>query len=609
MIRALAGLVETDELLPVAVFQTARRMMHRTLPVFWLLACAALPYPAAAGVKVTLEGLQRAERDNVEARLGILKFAQDKDASKGASEAQIRRLHRQAEDDIRGALQVYGFYSPRIRSELRQEDDDWLARYRIEPGPPVELDRVRLEIKGEGREFPALTAALGRSRLKQGQRLLHADYEETKAELSRAAYQNGFLDAQYSAHRLAVDVPRRRAQVTLVLETGPRYFFGELRVEQEGLDQEFLARYIPIRYGEPFEPQKLLDAQFALSDLGYFGSVDVRLMREEAVDRHIPVVISATPRPKRRYDIGAGYGTDTGARATLGVEFRRLGGAGHKLRTDLRMSEVKNSVGADYRIPLGTKAGENLGFAAGYTDEKFGDGDGDSRRFDLSTSLTRTPGDWQRRVYLNYLYEETFFTTTGRNLSKLLFPGVSLARGETDDPIHARLGWYLFVDLHGTHKAVVSDTSFLQGKTVLRGVVPLGERARLVGRAEFGASLVEEFAELPASQRFFAGGDQSVRGYGYQSLGPRDASGTVVGGRFLNTYSAEAEYRIWGNWGAAVFLDLGNAANDPGPSLFAGTGAGLRYRAPIGTLQLDLAHPLDGDERGIRPHIGIRVGL
>lgn len=565
--------------------------------------CLVLCRPAQAELRVIIEGVDGEERKNVEARLGLRNYLEDG----GEDEAQIRRLHRQAEDDIRGALQAYGYYSPRIRATLTGEPPDWRAVYEIAPGPPTRLSRVQVMLSGEGAQFDGLQAVVARSALREGRQLRHEDYENTKTALARTAYQSGFLDAHFTEHSLRVDPLRRTAEVRLALETGPRYYFGEVSVAQQELDPAFIARYVPIRPGDPFNPDRLLEVQFALADLGYFDRVEVQAQRESAVERRVPVVIATTPRPRRRYDVGLGYGTDTGARFTLGAEFRRLNRSGHKLRTDLRLSEVKNSVGADYRVPLGNRAGESLGFITSYTNEAIGDGQ--SRRYALGTHLSRTPGDWQRKVYLNYEYEESFVPQTGLDISNLLIPGVSLSRGEADNPIHARRGWYLFLDVHGAQEDALSDASFLQGRALLRAVLPLGDRARVLGRAEAGASLVGDFSELPASQRFFAGGDQSVRGYAYQSLGPRDAAGKVIGGEYLNSFSLEVEYRVWNNWGAAAFFDLGGADDDPNVRLLRGVGAGLRYRAPVGTVQLDLAHPLDGAERGVRPHLGIRVGL
>jgi translocation and assembly module TamA len=563
----------------------------------------ALPAPAAADLNVSLRGVDGPERENIEARLSVLAYANEG----GEDEAEIRRLHRRAEADIRGALEAYGYYGPQVRGRLTGAGTNWSAAYEVEKGEPTRLGTVRLEVTGEGRDFPALAQAVAGSALRSGTRVQHAVYEATKAALGRAAYDNGFLDARFTAHVLRVDPAQRRADVDLVLETGPRYFFGEVTIEQQGLDPEFLRRYVPIRPGEVFEPARLLQAQFAMSDLGYFGSVDVQPRRERATDRRVPITIVTTPRPPRRYDAGVGYGTDTGARFTLGAEFRRLNDRGHRLRTDLRVSEIKNSVGADYRIPLGILAGEHFGIATAYTDEKVGDGY--SRAYDLAFTLSRTPGDWQRQVYLKHRYEQSFVPDTGRDSATLVLPGLTLIRGELDDAIHARLGWSMFGDVHGGHEALLSDVSFAQTRLLLRGALPLGRRGRLLLRGEFGASLVEELAELPASQRFFAGGDQSVRGYSYQSLGPTDADGKVIGGRYLSTFSVEAEHPVWGNWGVAVFADAGGAADDPSPRLARGVGAGVRYRAPVGTLQFDLAHPLDGEERGVRPHIGIRVGL
>ena len=575
----------------------------RACALLALVPLLALAGPAAAGVKVTVRGVDGPERENIEARLSLLAYANED----GEDEAEVRRLHRRAEDDIRGALEAFGYYNPQVRGRLSGSGTSWSAVYEVDKGEPTRLGTVRVEVTGEGREFPALAGAVAGSALRAGTREQHAVYEATKAALARAAYDNGFLDARFTAHELRVDPAQRRADVELVLDSGPRYYFGEVAVEQEGLDPEFVRRYVAIRPGEVFEPARLLEAQFSLSDLGYFASVDVQPHRERAVDRRVPVTILTTPRPPRRYEVGPGYGTDTGARLSLGAEFRRLTDTGHRLRTDLRWSEFKSSVGAGYRIPLGTRAGENLGFHANYTDEVTGDGY--SRRYDLATTLSRTPGDWQRQLYLKYIYEQQDQPDTGLTLSKLLLPGFALSRGEFDDAIYARLGWSLFADVHGGHDTLLSDVSFAQGRLLLRGALPLGPRARLLLRTELGASLVADFQELPASQRFFAGGDQSVRGYSYQSLGPTDVDGAVIGGKYLSTYSIEAEVRVWGNWGAAVFADAGGADDDPSPPLSRGVGAGVRYRAPVGTLQFDLAHPLDGDERGVRPHIGIRVGL
>jgi translocation and assembly module TamA len=576
-----------------------RRAALLAMPV--LLAAAA---PAAADLDVSVRGVEGPERENIEARLTILAYANEG----GDDEAEVRRLHRRAEGDIRNALEAYGYYGPTVRGRLTGAKKDWEAVYDVELGEPTRLGDVVVEVTGEGREFPAIANTLADHTLRSGARLQHAAYDGVKTALARAAYDNGFLDARFTTHQLRVDPEQHRADIELSLETGPRYFFGAVTIEQEGLEPQFVRRYVPIREGEAFEPARLLETQFALTDLGYFGMVEIQPHRERAVDRRVPITIVATPRPPRRYDVSVGYGTDTGARFGLGAEFRRLTQRGHRVRTDLRVSEIKNSISADYRIPLGTQAGENFGIATGYTDEKVGDGF--SRAYDLALTLSRVPGDWQRQLYLKHRYEQSQTADLeGVQSVRLLMPGMTLIRGELDDAIHARYGWSLFTDVHGCLEGYICDVTFLQGRALLRGVLPLGARARLLLRTEQGATLVEDFIELPASQRFFAGGDQSVRGYSYQSLGPVDAEGDVIGGKYLSTYSVEAEVRIAGNWGAAVFADTGGVGDGPSPSLSTGVGAGVRYRAPVGTLQFDLAHPLDGDEGGVRPHIGIRVGL
>lgn len=558
---------------------------------------------AAAEVRVRVEGLSGDLRDNVEARLGLKARAE----KESLDESQIRRLHQRASADIREALQPFGHYAPIIDAKLEPAGEDWNATYIVDAGPATRVVGINTQFSGEGAEFEPLTRRLRRLPLKLDEQLRHVDYEATKKRMSDAALANGFLDAQWTTSELRVEPDKREARVTLQLDTGPRYFFGDVSVEQDGLDPVFLRRYINIYPGEPFDPQQLLDLQFRLSDLGYFQSVEIDPRRSEASeDRRVPVYITTTPRPRTRYDFGVGYGTDTGARVSVGTDWRRLNRHGHTFTTDFRISEIKNTLGAKYTVPLGSEPGESLAFTATNETEQFEDGE--TLKYVLGAALNRQPGNWTRRLYIEFAHEESEFGDD-QTTADLFTPGLSFTRTVTDDPIYTRRGWYVFADVHGAVNNVLSTTSFLQTRVLARGVWSLNWRLRLIGRVEAGYSLVEQFGELPASQRFFAGGDQSVRGYSYQSLGPKDADGNVIGGRYMNIFSAEAEYRVWNNWGAALFVDSGGASDDPGPDLSTGVGAGLRYRAPIGSLQLDLAHPLDEGETGIRVHIGVRVGV
>lgn len=580
---------------------------HRPLPKrLLLIALLVTSAGADAGIDVRVDGLDGELLTNVNQRLGIRAEARRKDLDVALVEA----LHRDAFQDILVALQPFGYYNPVIDGRLDGEAPDWRARYRVEPGPRSVIDSVELRIDGEGAdELQQQREAILR-RLRAGGPLQHTRYESAKSALASAAYARGYLDARFTRSELRILADDNLVQVFLHFDTGRRYRFGAVSVEQDVLDPDVASRYVTIEPGTVYDPQDLLDTQFALSDLGYFASLEILPRRDDALDGAVPIVIRTTPRARTLYNFGVGYGTDTGARVGAGAEVRRFNRRGHTGKVETRLSEVKNTARGEYRIPLGSRIGETLGIAAELTTERLEDGD--SQKWGTELSLSRTPGDWQRKLYLAFTHEESELGST-RQRADLLTPGVAFTRNELDDPIYTRRGWSLFVDVHGAVRDVLSPTNFVRSQAIVRGVLPLGERSRVLGRAEYGANLVESFGELPASQRFFAGGDQSVRGYAYQSLGPLDEEGAVIGGKFVNTYSLELETRIRGNWGAAVFYDLGGAADDPAPKLLQGVGAGVRYRAPVGSVQVDVAHPLDdrdgGSGSGVRLHLGVRVGL
>lgn len=557
----------------------------------------------AATVTVDIDGVKGELRDNVQAVLGIQRLTENPDTRRRT----IRRMHRRAEQDIREALQPFGYYRPQVQAELNETEDGYAATYTVDPGPRTKIAALDIRVEGDGADEAALVEVRRELGLAVGDPLRHSAYRSAKAKLRDAAYGRGYLDADYAKAELRVNPQEDRAEITLVLTTGPAYTFGPVSIEQDILDADFLARYVTISPGQRFDPGRLIDLQIRLTDLGYFGNVQVDTRREDIEGTAIPVAVNTLPLKPQRYEVGVGFGTDTGARLSIGTELRRINKRGHRFTADLQLSEVLNTVNAQYLIPVGSKPGESVTFSTSLEDEILEDGERTTLRVGVARNWQL--GDWLRRYYLNYLREDFQFDGEQRLQTDLLTPGLSFSRTELDDAVYARSGWSAFLDVHGAEKTVISDTTFLQTTVSLRGVMGLWSSARLLTRVDAGATWVEEFSVLPASERFFAGGDESVRGYSFESLGPVDDEGDVIGGEYLLTSSIELEQLVTQSLGFALFADAGNASDGGIPEPVLGAGAGLRVRSPVGVLRLDLAHPFDGDERGVRLHLGIRAGL
>ena len=559
-----------------------------------------------SGPRVTvdfrIEGLTEPELANAYNWLGYV--AEDQ---RGRLDyARLRTLHDGAEKSIGKALQPYGYYAPEISSELRGGPRDYFARYRVDPGEAVHWAAPEITIEGAGSdrldEIIALAPRVGR-------RLRHAEYDAFKARALSLLREAGYLDVRAIRTELKVDTARHQSVAVLTFETGPHWQFGAVRFSgSDTIREPVLHRYLRFKAGDSFSPQALLDTQFALDDLDYFTDVEITPLRDQAEAGRIPVQIALTDNKARRDDYGLGYGTDTGARLTAATEFRRLNSSGHKLRLAVRASEKISGLSGEYRIPIGSVPAEFLSFSGAAEIDNLAYGS--SRDYRLGTALNRTLGNWKRVYYLRFHRSIFDFTEGEDNAVSLLTPGVTFSRQWLDDPAYARLGLSLLVDTHGAQQGLLSDATFVQVRGVLKGALPLARKGRLLTRVEFGATSVQGFTDLPPDERFFAGGDQSVRGYAYQSIGAgRDDNGGVIGGRYLNVFSIEAEHNIIGSWGAAVFADAGGIGDIPTPRLEYGVGAGARYRAPFGSVQIDLAHPLKAGEPPVRLHIGVRVGL
>jgi translocation and assembly module TamA len=529
------------------------------------------------------------------------------DEESAISESELQRLHRRATEEIREALSPFGHYRPTIDASLSKDTDRWLARYQIDPGPPTLLADVAISIVGEGKDTPLLQQALSSIELERGEPLVHSRFEAAKNTLYDTAYRAGYLSAEWTAREVRVHPNRERADVELVLDTGPRFYFGDVTFEQRILNRDLLRRFVRFKPGDPYDTKQLLDLQLMLSDSQYFGRVEVNPRRELAGDDHrIPITVTTIPDAPQQYTVGVGFATDTGPRLTFGAILRRINRAGHRIRADLRLSSIENAIAARYEIPIENVATDTLAFSATAQQQTIGDAETDQ----LLLGVSRSDGwrGFRRQLSLDLRRENFQFGDGPRRQADLLIPGVTLSRTRTDDVQYPREGYSLTVDLRGAAEGVLSDATFVRLDADARWVRGIAENARVLLHGGFGAMDTSSFTTLPPSQRFFTGGDRSVRGYGYQEIGTQNADGAVVGGEYLVLGSAELEYLFYKNYGAAVFVDAGDAFRNS-PELKTGAGIGFRWRSPIGMVRLDLAHPFDDPDENFRIHISIGPDL
>lgn len=523
------------------------------------------------------------------------------------SEGRLQRLHAKARQEIGSALQPYGYYSPTIQAELMQpESGQWLAKYSVDTGPPLPVAKFDFVINDELKQDADFQQLIAELPLKQGDTFDHLKYESIKSTLAKFTAERGYVHARFVKHRVEIDLNAYEARVELHYDSGPRYRFGEVLLQQDLLDDELLRRYIPFERGSPYSLNLLIDFQQALNDSDYFSRVEVSPGQALDEANEIPVDVALTPRKRHRYTLGLGYGTDTGARAKFGWEIPRFNSKGHRISTEAKVSEIGYSLGVQYRVPVLNPRTDQIIYKAGIVNEVTDTSDSTIRM--VGASLNRGRGHWRESIALDY-QQEKFIVADDEGESSLLIPSVSWSRTWGSDFIYTLDGVRFDIRFRGASDKVISDTSFFQFQGGLKGITSIGKTNRIIARGQLGSTRTDNFHQLPSSVRFFAGGAQSVRGYAYQSLGPTDASGKVVGGKHLMVGSIELEHSFSNKWGAAIFYDAGNAINDMTEKLERGAGTGLRWNSPIGPVRIDLAYAVSQPDQPWRIHINIGPDL
>jgi len=583
-----------------------RRMRRRLSQLLLLLL---FPLSAHAGVSVLLDGVDDNLKGAVIAGVELSQYA-----TREVSDAQIRRLYEKAPAQVQSALQPYGYYDATVKGELHQVGKDWQVTLHVTPGLPVKVSRVDLQLDAPAAAIKPIRRAKRTLENFAGQPLNDGAYEAARDALSGSLTANGFLDARLTVHKVEVNRAEHSAVISLTWQAGVRYRYGRVHFEGGQFREGFLDRYVPFKRGDYFSQDQLLELQQALNGADYFSVVNVLPDVDAAKDGTVDVTVQLAPAKRTIYTGGPFIGTDTGVGVRGGIEKRWVNDRGHKWKNELVLAQRLKTLSTLYTIPMPGPNQRNFNFGATFRDSNTTTSQ--SRTLELVGNETRLWYGWTRTLGIHAL-SGTF--TVGKRgdepdstpgiehgRSTELFAEATLARKRADNPTFVRNGWSLSFTARSTAGTLLSDASFSQLLANAKWIRAFAGNNRLILRGTVGATWTNDFTALPPQLRFFAGGDQSVRGYSFESIGPRNGFDRVIGGKNLAVASTEVEHYFTRNWGIAAFVDAGNAFDGTDYRPKIGAGLGVRWLSPVGMIRVDLGTPIHSEDHGIE--LGLTIG-
>jgi translocation and assembly module TamA len=525
------------------------------------------------------------------------------------SEDELTILFNGTTDQIRELLSTQGYFSPTITPALSLDTSPARARFRIELGPPTRVAGVEIRFKGDIVNGPnadpqRVERLRRRWSLDPGDTFTQKDWIAAKNDLLKSLLSNNFPAAGIVQSEARINRDRHTAGITVEVDSGPAFTFGDLEIHGlERYSRNLIDVLNPIRPGDAYSLDKLNELQSRLEDTGYFRTAFATVEVDTAHPRGAPVRVDLVENQRKRLSLGGGFSTDTGPRLQAKWLDRNFLMRNWRLESELRFDSKTRLIGNDVFLPplsngwqpsFGAHLERTL--AAGETADKVRLGGR------LSSANKADEKVWA----LAYLGDQQHIGDF-RNTRRALIASFSYTQRRLDHPLTPRRGHVIGAEIGAGPRGLINETNIL--RTVVRGtyLTPLMPRWHTVFRGQVGQVFGGSRLTVPGDLLFRTGGDQTVRGYGFNTLGVSQ-NGAIVGGTVSAVASGEVIYQFTPQWGAAVFHDAGNAADSWREFRFVhGTGVGARWRSPIGPVNVDLAY--GHETRQPRLHFSVGYGF
>ncbi|HEY9380228.1 MAG TPA: autotransporter assembly complex family protein [Burkholderiales bacterium] len=538
--------------------------------------------------------------DMLEKGLSLVRWQDDPQMSADL----LRRLLGEAVQQTKRAVATEGYFTPTVNARIDEQTTPWTVIIEVDPGPRVIVRDVEIDFSGPAVDDPVAEPLLAKARsnwtLGTGQPFRQQSWGESKRNALTALSSGRYAAARIEESEARIDPETQSASLRVEIGSGPVFHFGE--VEVTGLKRYppwVVENFSPMRRREPYSTEKLAIYQRRLLESGYFSSAQIAVDDDPANAEAAPVLIDVIENRKQRVEAGVGYSSDTRYRTQLTYTNVDPWETFWRFKADLRLESLAQSARVDFDSPPNSDASwENIYGSLRRTDIQ----DEETREFSAGLAhnwgLYRTPSS----LYISAHLEEQIIADEITDHRHAVFFGYQYAFRSTDDLIAPRKG-YLGTLTIGGAPAGLSTRRFMRGTARITAFHPLGRNDDLTLRGEAGLVISDSREGIPSTFLFRTGGDQTVRGYAFESLGV-DVAGATVGGRFLALGSVEYTHWLNNSLGLAAFVDAGDAADSGSEyDLAVGYGVGVRFRSPIGPLRADVAYGERTNE--IRLHFSV----
>ncbi|WP_293778973.1 autotransporter assembly complex family protein [uncultured Oxalicibacterium sp.] len=552
-------------------------------------------------------------RVEIEGAGGLTPFLTDnlelsKRRDQSLKEDEVERLIAIAPNQIRSLLATEGYFSAKVTHEVERDGSPWVARFRVELNERTLVTAVDLVITGHITEAdPRRVERLRRQwGLKVGGIFQQKAWDDAKSEMLKSLLVRDYPAAAITNSEARIEPLTASATLRIEVDSGPAFTFGE--VEITGL-QRYESRIVtdlnPIKPGDPYSQEKLNELQARVQDTGYFRSAFATVDIDPAKPNNVPVRLDLNENERKRLSLGIGFSTDSGARLQVKWLNRSFLGRDWRLESNLKVDRDNRLIGSNvYLPPISNGWRPSMGAQYEYTNSA-----GEiNNKIQAGPRLTSPDRNNEQVWALTAYADQQRVGDTYRADRQALLASYTYTRRRVDNMISPTRGYVASIELGAGPSGILNEENIARVVARAAWLSPTwNRRLQAVLRGQVGQVFGAGRDTVPGDLLFRTGGDQTVRGYGYNRLGVSQ-DGAIVGGVVTAVASAELVYRINPSWGAAVFTDAGNAADSWGQFKFMhGSGVGARWRSPIGPVNLDLAYGHETKEP--RLHFSIGYGF